>query len=697
MSDTKYETVPNTETGTPEAEPGTQKKAADTKKFPFTVFAYGTGEYDKMGRPDDKGRIKGQENIISTFSAACTSAKTIIDGPDLLGTQVTPNAQKAFDNIIEHLNDPNVGEEEEYVVNLMGLSRGAITCIRIANLLNDKMNNLEGSHNVDEQVLCRKLKNLKLNIFAIDPVAGMGAKQVDESRVIPGNVKNYVSILQLDEMRRDFKPQDITRTIIANPKQTNVVALPFHGNHTQATKIKSNDMQSTALLVQSALYTFLTNNGTTFEGTEVPALPNYDGDKDKKYKIQFTQQGEISDDKLLTLFEKQHKEQNEYSKYGKRSKLGDSAFLRAPRSMNQHKEYYVTDSDFFVNQLERELFKVTYPRTFNYFFERNKEDPFFLSNSRENQVVTDLKSLKEQHPSLFERLQKKYPGNIKINEQGDPINVVASTGSAYLEPCHALMQLYPNLLTQDFIQKDETENDRIMKLKQDIISQTSFYDREKYQFLTFDKRSESDRTQRIRDDVCDIIKHSDGNKEQRLLDVLEYHAQFLHHAGSSSALLPLLKKTLDDHGRSFKPPSDYYFLTILLTEFIHMSLSIVKDTVYFVGSLGFVGGYALSVIGTFLEDFGRRGNEIIGDIGYNPLKLFARGLATVVENVGYVIKQHFGLKPATDYLTDKIRDLRDNTVYQLRCAGIKEKLNDIKKAEATVANNKEEEQVSCHK
>jgi hypothetical protein len=62
----------------------------------------------------------------------------------------------------------------------------------------------------------------------------MGAKQVDESRVIPGNVKNYVSILQLDEMRRDFKPQDITRTIIANPKQTNVVALPFHGNHTQA-------------------------------------------------------------------------------------------------------------------------------------------------------------------------------------------------------------------------------------------------------------------------------------------------------------------------------------------------------------------------------------------------------------------------------------------------------------------------------
>lgn len=702
MSDTKYETVPNTETGTPEAEPGTHKKAADTKKFPFTVFAYGTGEYDKMGRPDDKGRIKGQENIISTFSAACTSAKTIIDGPDLLGTQVTPNAQKAFDNIIEHLNHPDVGEEKEYVVNLMGLSRGAITCIRIANLLNDKMNNLEGSHNVDEQVLCRKLKNLKLNIFAIDPVAGMGAKQVDESRVIPGNVKNYVSILQLDEMRRDFKPQDITRTIIADPKQTNVVALPFHGNHTQATKIKSNDMQSTALIVQSALYSFLTNNGTTFEGTAVPALPHYDKDKEKKSDIQFTQQDDISTKKLLTLFEKQHEEQNEYSKYGERSKFSDSAFLRAPRSMNQHKEYYVTDSDFFVNQLERELFKVTYPRTFNYFFEKNQKDDFFASKSTGNDVVTDLGSLKNQHPSLFKRLQAKYSDNITVNAQGNLIAVGAPNGSGYLEPCHALMQLYPNLLTQNllaqnFIQKSESENDRIIKLKQDIISQTSFYDREKYQFLTFDKRSESDRTQRIRDSVCDIIKDSQDNKEQRLLDVLEHHAQFLHHANSSSDLLPLLQKMLTNHERPLKGSSDYDFLTILLTEFIHVSLSLVKNTVYFVGSLGFVGGYALSVIGTFLEDFGRRGNEIIGDIGYNPLKLFARGLATVVENVGYVIKQHFGLKPATEFLTDKIRDLRDNTVYQLRCAGIKEKLNDIKKAEATVANNKEEEQVSCHK
>ena len=680
MSDKKYEPLANIEANVP--------------NFPFTVFAYGTGEYDKMGRPDDKGRIKGQENIISTFSAACTSKHKIIDGPDLLGTQVTPNAQKACDDIIKLLNDPTIGEEEEYVVNLMGLSRGAITCIRIANLLNDKKNELETSYNVDERVLLRKLNKLQLNIFAIDPVAGMGAKQVDESRVIPGNVKNYVSILQLDEMRRDFKPQDITRTIIANPKQTNVVALPFHGNHTQATKIKSNDMQSTALLVQSALYTFLTNNGTTFEGTEVPALPNYDKDKEKKSKIEFNQRRDISADKLLTLFEKQHKEQNEYSKYGERSKLSDSAFLRAPRSINQHKEYYVTDSDFFVNQLERELFKVTYPRTFNYFFERNKEDPFFLSNSTENQVVTDLKSLKTQHPSLYERLQKKYPGNIKINEQGDPINVAASTGSAYLEPCHALMQIYPDMLGKDFIQKSETENDRIMKLKQGIISQTSFYDREKYQFLTFDKRSESDRTQRIRDNVCDIIKDSEDNKEQRLLGVLEHHANFLHHANSSSELLTLLQEMLKNHGRPFEESSDYDFLTILLTEFIHMSLSLIKNTVYFVGSLGFVGGYALSVIGTFLEDFGRRGNEIIGDIGYNPLKLFARGLATVVENVGYVIKQHFGLKPATDYLTDKIRDLRDNTVYQLRCAGIKNSLADMKKEAISTKETENTEQRS---
>ena len=691
MSGTIYETVPETGADTPET-------GTDTIKFPLTVFAYGTGENKKMGIADEKGliKVKGQKNIISTFSAACTNTDEdmIINGPDLLGMDVTPNAQKAFDQIIMRLNDHTVGEEDEYIVNLMGLSRGAITCIRIANLLNDKKNELETSYNVDERVLLRKLNKLQLNIFAIDPVAGMGAKQVDESRVIPGNVKNYVSILQLDEMRRDFKPQDITRTIIANPKQTNVVALPFHGNHTQATKIKSNGMQSTALLVQSALYSFLTNNGTTFEGTAVPALPNYDKDKEKKSEIQFSQKEDISADKLLTLFEQQHKEQDEYSKYGKRSKLGDSAFLRAPRSMNQHKEYYVTDSDFFVNQLERELFKVTYPRTFNYFFEKNKEDDFFASNSTGNDVVTDLESLQKQHRSLFERLQEKYP-DIIVNAQGNPIAVGAPKGSGYLEPCQTLRTIYPHLLPAEFTPEKSLERGDILRLKQDIISRTSFYDRGKSQFLTFDKRSESDRTQRIRDNVCDIIKDSEDNKEQRLLDVLEHHANFLHHANSSSELLTLLQEMLKNHGRPFEESSDYDFLTILLTEFIHMSLSLIKNTVYFVGSLGFVGGYALSVIGTFLEDFGRRGNEIIGEIGYNPLKLFARGIATVVENVGYVIKQHFGLKPATDYLTDKIRDLRDNTVNQLRCAGIKEKLNDIKKAEATAANNKEEP-VSCH-
>ena len=53
--------------------------------------------------------------------------------------------------------------------------------------------------------------------------------------------------MQMDEMRRDFKPQDMSRAIIAS-RQTNVSMLPMYGNHSDCTKIKSDAMSSGAII-----------------------------------------------------------------------------------------------------------------------------------------------------------------------------------------------------------------------------------------------------------------------------------------------------------------------------------------------------------------------------------------------------------------------------------------------------------------
>lgn len=632
--------------------------------FPFTIFAHGTGDKDAML----------EKNIISHFSQNCFGNKLIIDGPTLLGLEVGPNAAMAVDAIIRNLKQAD--DLDKYTVNLTGLSRGAVTCIHIANLLQQHITTLseqQANNTISEEdnALLAKLNKLELNIFNIDPVAGMGAKQDLNARIIPGIVTNYVAVLQLDEMRRDFKPQDITRTIIESPNKTHVSWLPVHGNHTHATKIKDNNTQSTALLTHMALYSFLTKHGTVFKNNDIPPVA-----VSKKMRSETPiQSPEATALNMLSLFELQHQERPAYLAYGQRFNLGDSGLIRASRTINQHKEYYVTDGYFFVNQLERELFKVTYPRVFNYLFELNQQDPAFPSASSQKDVLSELKTLKKAHPILFNRLVEFQKLTKTKNSEGkNRYNLGEPQGSAYCEPCQTIQQLYPNLLPTDFTPNNDSV--ATLKLKADIIGVTSFYDRQKNPLLTFEKRSESNRTQAIRDAICNIVKDKEPNKKERMLDVIEEHAHFLQLADSPSTLLPLLKDILSQHKRPFDKLDEDTLLTALLIEFIRASFNLVKAVVYLVGSIGFVGGYICSVAGTFIEDLGRRANECIGTIGCNPLKAAASLVATALEVIGVAIRNQIILKPLTTLATDGLRQARDETIASIR--QYKQNLNDIK-------------------
>ncbi len=99
-------------------------------------------------------------------------------------------------------------------VNLVGWSRGAVTCIRIAHLMHEVFGT-----------------SIECNIFAVDPVAGKDAGiKMTDTRVLHANVRRYVGVLAMHEMRKTFKPQDWERMAM-DPAATTAVMLPMPGVH----------------------------------------------------------------------------------------------------------------------------------------------------------------------------------------------------------------------------------------------------------------------------------------------------------------------------------------------------------------------------------------------------------------------------------------------------------------------------------
>jgi hypothetical protein len=108
-------------------------------------------------------------------------------------------------------------------VNLVGWSRGAVTCTRIANLMFEVFNT---------EIAC--------NIFAVDPVAGSDAGlTMEDTQELPSNVKNYVGILSMHEMRSTFNPQDWNRINVQSPDTTTVIFLPMPGVHNAQVMVKA--------------------------------------------------------------------------------------------------------------------------------------------------------------------------------------------------------------------------------------------------------------------------------------------------------------------------------------------------------------------------------------------------------------------------------------------------------------------------
>ncbi len=610
----------------------------------FTVFAFGTLE------------SKSTINIISQFSQACVSPHIILEGPDVFGFDVNTIVDNALEKLIEWLSNQ---ESIENKINFAGFSRGSISCVHLSNRLKKIEKGLQkqvDTLNDQDRKLLNQLKAIKLQIFGLDPVAGMTSKGNKLGRVIPDNVTAYVPIYQLDEMRRDFKPQDLTRTIITSPKKTKFTPLIMYGNHTDSTKIKSPDLESGPTITWYLLHQFLTQHGTQFKEDKLPLIVYDKGHRPPK---EIPENPSAKD--LLRLFNEHHLKRDHYLQAARVLTFQDSMPMpRSIRTLNNHKKYYVKNSDFFVNQLERELFKITYPQVFNYLFERNQFDPRFpnASASQKLDVIAELSIIKMDNEGLFERLKSR---GVTHSEQG--IDLGDPRGYYYLEPCASLSQILPHMVPP-FVKEMGAQFDKLMNLEQEVYRLCFRYEREKPEFFFHRHRAQTERVKSIRNEINNLVNNANIDRDTKyhmILDKIEEQFKTLMLGNSSTSLIKMLYKLLTQHGRQYK----IHFASLprtIVAGFIDIALTFINELINFIGHLGYIGGAFLFGFGTLIQDLGKRINDVIGPLGYNPLKYFASAIAYTLQIIGFVIKNSFGLKPLTEAIDSGIKYIKDAIV-----------------------------------
>ncbi len=138
-------------------------------------------------------------------------------------------------------------------INLIGWSRGAVTCLVFANMLYDPTS-VEGL-----------FRSVKVNIFAVDPVAGQEAghgKNAESRRLIPPSVKNYLGVIATGENRETFKPQDLARVQVVDARSSNVMFLPFPGKHSTVAKNDDPNAKEVSDIIFTLAHRFFDNFGT---------------------------------------------------------------------------------------------------------------------------------------------------------------------------------------------------------------------------------------------------------------------------------------------------------------------------------------------------------------------------------------------------------------------------------------------------
>jgi len=126
------------------------------------------------------------------------------------------------------------------VINLAGWSRGGVTCHMIANALYQDP----------------ELRNIPVNIFAVDPVPGGFGSHGAERTDVQSNVANYRAVIAIHDRKLAFRPVQI------EPLGTHKL-YDMPGVHDTAV-LGATELHAVPVLVEWLAAKFLESHGTTF-------------------------------------------------------------------------------------------------------------------------------------------------------------------------------------------------------------------------------------------------------------------------------------------------------------------------------------------------------------------------------------------------------------------------------------------------
>ena len=280
------------------------------------------------------------------------------------------------DNVIHSIATISELPSLPQTVNMVGWSRGAVTCTMIAYRL------------------AEIYPQIAVNIFAIDPVAGLGNKGNIDARTIHSNVRNYIGILAMDEQRSNFEPQDRSRLIV--DEKTNAIFLPFPGRHDTPVKLTGSPPEAGRMVWMLGL-SFLRHFGSKFSSAIVPRLPPQE---------------------VCNAYARIRINRSDYHTLRQRWYQPDISNIGGvvrQREFMANIDKYVVDADYFINEHHRQTVMKTYPKAYAYLFEGKKGNEravwqefrsmYNLTGLMDSLAIFGVKKPKPGHPFVL-----PYPG-----------------------------------------------------------------------------------------------------------------------------------------------------------------------------------------------------------------------------------------------------------------------------------------------
>lgn len=299
-----------------------QKASAPTWSNPGTLKTLGQAASGVM-----------QEGIMGAAAVAVAS----ITAPFSIGLLQSGKGKglvygEGMDDNIRHalaVLAKNWSDFNGHTVNMIGWSRGAVTCIRMANWIQEFFGT-----------------DINVNIFAVDPVAGgkLGEEVVD-TYLIPKVVKSFVALICMDDKRGGFTPQDLRRLKIQDRQSTTCVLLPMPGAHDTPVQLGKDARYAGVAEISRYLgFKFLQLHGTTFKsGVTVYTAAQ-----------------------LAEKYASVKADSNVFSKLGGAGTIEAAQGGLTRRHVLDDLHQYISHStSFFVNQHHVECFRLAYPYVYS--------------------------------------------------------------------------------------------------------------------------------------------------------------------------------------------------------------------------------------------------------------------------------------------------------------------------------------------